>query len=148
MDVLSRARTLKLDEPPLAGRVRYFESADSSVVESIHCGILFIMSFWSGPSFQSLKRLKEVLSREDPNGLLEVCIVDINGCEQLVKQTERIGIIGGYGEAAWISAGKILCTANVGSHPLAIATFTRHLLEECGGTTLEENAEVAENAEN
>jgi hypothetical protein len=41
------------------------------------------------------------------------------------------GRMAGNGEAAWVSAGRVLCTASLGSHPKAFETYTRHLLGEC-----------------
>jgi hypothetical protein len=131
MNVPARARVLKLDEPPLAGRVRYLAEADRSVIPTIRCGILFVMAFWSGTSFQSLTRLKQVLSRLDPSGRLEVVVVDTDGCPDLYQVPELAGRMAGNGEAAWVNAGRVLCTASCGSHPKAFETYTRHLLGEC-----------------
>ena len=52
MDGADRSRILKLDEPPLAGRVRYLAETDRTVISAIRCGILFVIAFWSGTSFQ------------------------------------------------------------------------------------------------
>jgi hypothetical protein len=133
MNVPDRARVLKLDEPPLARRVRYLAEADRSVIPTIRCGILFVMAFWSGTSFQSLTRLKQVLSRLDPSGRLEVVVVDTDGCPDLYQVPDLAGKMRGNGEAAWVSAGRVLCTASWGSHPKAFETYTRHLLGECAG---------------
>jgi hypothetical protein len=63
MDLLNRSRVLKIDEPPSVGRVRFLSEADRSVIPTIHCGVLFVMLFWSCTWFQSFARLKQVLSR-------------------------------------------------------------------------------------
>jgi hypothetical protein len=125
------ARTLKHNEPPLAGRVRYLAEADRAVIPTVHCGILFVMAFWSGTAYQSFARLKQVLSRLDPGGRLEDVVVDTDGCLNLHEVPELAGKLHGNGEAAWISAGRVLCTASCGSHPKAFEIYTRHLLGAC-----------------
>jgi hypothetical protein len=132
MDVPDRVRILKLDEPPFAGRVRYLSQADRSVIQTIRCGVLFIMAFWSGTSSTSFSRLKQVLSNLDSAGRLEVVVVDTDGCPDLYEAPELVGKLHGNGEAAWISDGRVVCTATCGSHPNAFETLTRHLLTECG----------------
>lgn len=129
MEVPDRIRILKLDEPPLVGRVRFQSEADRSVISNIRCGILFVMAFWSVTSFQSFTRLKRALSQLDADHL-EVVIVDTDGCPDLYEVPELAGKLHGNGEAAWVSAGRI-CTVASGSAPQAFETFTRHLLEEC-----------------
>ncbi len=132
MDAVDRARGLNLDEPPLAGRARFLAAADRSVIPSVQCGVLFIVAFWSVSSYQSLARLKEVLTRLDPEGRLEIVVVDIDGSEDLVRAPEFLGKVHGNGEAAWISRGWVVATAACASHPKAFETYTRSLLAECG----------------
>jgi hypothetical protein len=136
MNLPDRARMLKFHEPPLAGRVRYLFEADRSVIKTIRCGILFVMAFWSTTSFQSFARLKKVLSHLDPDGRLEVVVVDTDGCPDLHESPELRGTLHGNGEVAWISNGRVVCTAANGSHPKAFATFTRHLLANCAALPL------------
>jgi hypothetical protein len=122
---------LKLDESPLAGRVRYLSETDRSVIQTIRCGVLFVMAFWSGTSLRSFTHLKQTLARLDPDGRLEVVVVDTDGCPDLYHVPELLGKMHGNGEAAWISEGKVVATASCGSHPKAFETYTRHLLGEC-----------------
>jgi len=131
MNVPDRARVLNLDEPPLAGRVRYLAETDRSVISTIHSGILFVMAFWSGSSFQSFARLKQTLIRLDADARLEVVVVNADGCPDLYKAPELAGKMHGHGEAAWISGGHVVAVASCGSHPNAFGTYTRHLLEKC-----------------
>jgi hypothetical protein len=131
MNAPNPARVLNIDEPPLAGRVRFMATADRSVIPDIRRGVLFLMAFWSGTSFHSLHHLKRVLSRIDADGRLEVVIVDVDGCPDLYDAPEFFGKLHGNGEAAWVSRGKVVATAAYGSHPKAFETYTRYLLEEC-----------------
>jgi hypothetical protein len=131
MEVPERARVLKLDEPPLSGRVRYLSETDRSVIPTIRCGVLFVMAFWSVTSFRSFAHLKQTLARLDLDGLLEVVVVDTDGCPDLCHAPELLGQMHGNGEAAWISGGKVVATASCGSHPKAFETYTRYLLGEC-----------------
>lgn len=71
--------------------MRYLAEADRSVIQTIRCGILFVMAFWSGASFQSFARLKQVLSRLDSGGRLEVVVVDTDGCPDLYETPELVG---------------------------------------------------------
>lgn len=131
MDVPERANVLKLNRPPWAGRVRYLAEADRSAIQTIRRGILFVMAFWSGTSFQSFARLKQTLSRLDPDGRLEIVVVDTDGCPDLYEVPELVGKMHGNGEAAWVCGGRIVCTASNGSQPQAFEVYTRHLLDEC-----------------
>jgi hypothetical protein len=131
MDEFDRARVLQLDQPPFAGRVRYLPEADRSVLPEIHCGILFVMAFWSVTSFQSFSRLKQALSWHDPCGRLQVVVVDTDGCPDLYEVPELAGKMHGNGEAVWVSAGRVLRTESCNSNPEAFETYTRHLLGEC-----------------
>lgn len=126
-----RAEILKLNEPPFARRTRYLAEADRSVIQTIRCGILFVMAFWSGTSHRSFAHLKQVLSQNDPAGRLQVTVVDTDGCPDLYETPEFRDKLHGNGEAAWIINGKVICTAALGSHPKAFETFTRYMLDEC-----------------
>ena len=131
INILERSKILKLDEPPFVGRFRYLEKLNFPIDSTIRCGILFLMAYWSGTSFRSFSRLKQTLERLDPAGLLEVVIVDVDGCEAYENVPEKIrAIVGGNGETAWIIKGKVIATASCGSHPKAFETYTRYLLDE------------------
>jgi hypothetical protein len=131
MALCDRARVLNLDQPPFAGRSWYLHKADRSVIQTTHCGILFVMAFWSATSFRSFAHLKQVLSTCDPDGRLEVVVVDADGCPDLYHAPEFLGKLHGNGEAAWINAGRVISTGSIGSDPKAFETFTRHLLQAC-----------------
>ncbi len=119
---------LKVDQPPLAGRTRYFEVADHRIFKTISCGILFVIAFWSGPSLQAFARFKKVLAELDPTGQLEIVIVNTDGSSDLKLNEEFTGLQGA-GEAAWVYQGKIIAAATATSSPNAFETFTRHLLD-------------------
>src|SRR5437868_5443393 len=59
-----------------AARIDYLEEADESIFREISCGVLFVMAFWSGPSWKAFARLKEVLSKLDPEGKLQFVVVN------------------------------------------------------------------------
>src|SRR4051812_43845838 len=102
MEIFDPVRSLNLEEP-IVSRVRYLAEADRSVFQTIHCGVLFVMAFWSGTSRVSWSQLKQVLAKHDPAGKLEVVVVDTDGCPDLYE-TPEFGetLIGGNGETAWI----------------------------------------------
>jgi hypothetical protein len=111
------------------GRVRFLAEADRSVIGTIRLGILFVMAFWSGSSRTAFAHLKTVLSEVDPDGRLEVVVVDTDGCPDLYENPEFLGKLHGNGEAAWIDRGRIVAVATGGSAPDAAEVFTRRLLE-------------------
>jgi hypothetical protein len=130
MDASDRTLVLKLHQPPMVGRSRFLSEADRTVIPTIRCGILFVMAFWSGTSFQSFARLKKTLAQLDPAGRLEVVVVDTDGCPDLYEIPELAGKLHGNGEAAWVSGGQIVCTTR-GENPKAFETFMFRLLDEC-----------------
>jgi len=130
MDVQDPASSLGLNEPPLVGRTRFFPEADRSVLAGIRCGVLFVMAFWSGPAWQAFAELKRVLARFDPNGLLEVVVVDTDGCPGLYEHPALVGRMLGAGEAVWVRDGQVVCTSGLGFNPKCFEPFTRHLLTQ------------------
>lgn len=121
-------RILKLTEPPFAGRVRFLAEANRTVFETLRFGILFVMAFWNGTSSHSFTWLKRCLLKNDPEGLLEVLVVDTDGCPDLYEVPELLGKMHGNGEVVWILEGRILGTASFGSHPDEFDTLTKQLL--------------------
>jgi hypothetical protein len=83
-------------------RVRFYERADSGIVSSIDLGILFLMAFWSGPSRSAFAKLKDALKREDPEGRIELAVVDADGSPDLERAPLFLSSISGAGETAWI----------------------------------------------
>jgi hypothetical protein len=112
-----------------ANRMRFLPNADRSVIGTITFGVLFVMAFWSGPARQGFLRLKQVLAAEDPNGLLELVVVDTDGCPDLYETPEFVGNLHGWGEVAWVKDGKVICTSGLGYNPDCFKPNTRELLE-------------------
>ena len=114
----------------LASRTRFYQDGDREVVGSIRCGILFLMAFWSGTSRRAFEELKRVLKAVDPDGRLELVVVDVDGDPELYNFPEFAGKLGGNGEAAWIRDGRIMQTS-VGFRPECFEGHTRELLKQC-----------------
>jgi hypothetical protein len=89
------------------------------------------MAFWSGTSRQSFAELKHSLEANDPNGRLELVVVDTDGCPSLHELPEFVGKLHGHGEAAWVLEGRIVCTSALGYHPECMEPNTRLLLSKC-----------------
>lgn len=119
--------------PGLVDRTRFFSEADRTVIENIRCGVLFVMAFWSGPARLAFAELQRVLETVDPEGRLELMVVDTDGCPDLHHVPEFAGKLHGAGEAAWVRDGRIVRTSGHGYRPECFEPFTRQLLDECGG---------------
>jgi len=117
--------------PGLAARTRFYPEADCSIIGTIRCGVLFIMAFWSGPARLAFAELKRVLEAVDPDGQLELVVVDTDGCPDLDGLPEFAGKLHGAGETAWVEGGRIVCTSGLGYHPECFEPYTRQLLNEC-----------------
>jgi hypothetical protein len=129
-EVQSRREWLYLN-PRLNSRTRFCTAADRSLIGTIRCGILFIMAFWSGPARVAFNELMRVLEAIDPEGRLELVVVDTDGCPDLYDVPEFVGKLNGAGEAAWVRDGRIVRTSGFGYHPECFEPYTRLLLEEC-----------------
>jgi hypothetical protein len=117
--------------PALEKRTRFYSEADQSIVGTIRCGILFVMAFWSVTSRQAFAELKRALEANDPEGRIELVVVDTDGCPSLYVLPEFVGKLHGHGEAAWVLEGKIVCTSGLGYHPEVMEPNTRLLLSQC-----------------
>jgi hypothetical protein len=115
----------------LAKKTRFYSEADESIVGTIRCGVLFVMAFWSGTSRQAFAELKRSLVANDPEGRLELVVVDTDGCPSLHELPEFVGRLHGHGEAAWVLGGKIIYTSGLGYHPECMEPNTRWLLGQC-----------------
>jgi hypothetical protein len=109
------------------GRIRYVPDADEAAVRSIRRGILFLMSFWSGPSVQAFAKLTEVLASLDAGGL-ELVVADVDGSPDLYELPEFKGKVHGYGETAWVRDGKIVATSGLGLNTACFEPNTLALL--------------------
>ncbi|HVS40461.1 MAG TPA: hypothetical protein VMS17_33195 [Gemmataceae bacterium] len=129
--LVDRTKDLGLTTELSATRpVRFIPHAGSDALQTIRCGILFIMAFWSGPARVAFAALKEMLMRVDPQGRLELIVVDTDACPELYDLPEFSGNLHGKGEAAWVKDGKIVCTA-FGWNPTTFETNTAGLLAKC-----------------
>jgi hypothetical protein len=126
----SRIENLYLS-PALVKRTRFCPAADQSIVSTIRCGVLFVMAFWSGTSRQAFAELKRSLEECDPEGRIELVVVDTDGCPSLYDLPEFVGKLRGHSEAAWVREGKIVCTSGLGFHPECMEPNTRLLLSQC-----------------
>ena len=120
----------KLTQLPIE-RIEYYADSDTSLVVDIQCGILFIMAFWSGPSVNAFRKLTEIVKRLDPNAELRFVVVDIDGAQSFCHHPQFAGKMGGWGETAWVSDGKIQNTSGLGFNPGCFEPHTKALLARC-----------------
>ena len=96
--------------PNLPVETRYVANCDEATLRSVERGIGFFMAFWSGTSFQSLRRLIDVLD-ERKGVAIELVIFDVDGSETLygLPEFEALGSrFGGNGETVWLRRGKVV----------------------------------------
>jgi hypothetical protein len=118
----------------LAKRTRFYSEADRAVLATIRCGVLLVMAFWSGPARLAFQELKRVLEAVDPEGRLELVVVDTDGCPDFYELPVFVGKLHGAGETAWIRDGQVVRTSDLGYHAECFEPNTRLLLEECQAT--------------
>ncbi len=109
-------------------RIRYLPDSETSVVQDIKRGILFVMAFWSVPSVKAFNQLTEVVNRLDPDGMLEIVVVDTDGAPEFYEHPEFKDILRGAGETAWIKDGVIQSTSGLGYNPACFEPNTKLLL--------------------
>ena len=73
---LAGSKTSGICSPGIGKRTRFYSEADRSIVGAIRCGVLFVMAFWSGTSRLAFAELKRSLEANDPEGRLELIVVD------------------------------------------------------------------------
>ena len=95
------------------------------MLEHIERGLLFVMAFWSGTSFQSLIAITKLLAELDPNARLEFVIIDTDGATELYDHPSFKNRLHGCGEIAWIRNGNIVATTNIGFDPTKLPQETR-----------------------
>jgi hypothetical protein len=112
-----------------AARMRFLDECDRSVIDTIRFGVLFVMAFWSMPAVKAFTHLKRVLEDVDPDGWLELVVVDTDGSGNLHEVPEFCGCkLSGSGETFWIHDGRILFTSVPGYNPDCFEPNTRRLL--------------------
>jgi hypothetical protein len=114
-------------------RARFLPEADRAVLGTVRCGVLFLMAFWSIYARQAFTELKRVLAEVDPEGHLELLVVDIDGSSELAKVLDFGGMYfpAGVGETAWVKDGYVISTSGFGLHPECFGPNTRALLSQC-----------------
>jgi hypothetical protein len=131
MDSFDRLKALGGIPASHAGRRRFEATADPLIVGTVHCGVIFVMAFWSAPSRKAFEVLERVLSELDASGRLELVVIDADRSEGLQQLPEFAGKLHGAGETAWVKDGKILRTSGLGFHPECFETFTKELIRNC-----------------
>jgi hypothetical protein len=87
------------------------------------------MAFWSGPAVQAFAKLTEVIAKLDPEGRIELVVVDIDGSDALSAVSEFLGGVRGAGETAWVRNGLVVATSGLGLNVDCFVPNTRALLE-------------------
>jgi hypothetical protein len=87
------------------------------------------MAFWSIYAVQAFAKLTEVIARLDPEGKVELVVVDIDGSERLSTVSEFLGGVRGVGETAWVRNGSIIATSGLGPNVECFVPNTVLLLE-------------------
>lgn len=111
-------------------RVSYHGQTARTLVDSVECGVLFVMAFWSGPAQLAYARLQEALRRQDPAGRIEVLVADIDQENDLYEAPFfQMNRLTGCGETAWICRGAVV--AAIGHQPDRFEQCVQSLLKCC-----------------
>jgi hypothetical protein len=130
-------RRLGFDDPqdPFIGRVQYLENADTSLLNTISCGIVFVMAWWSGGARTAWAQLKAVVRNLDPSGLIQITVVDTDGLTGLDDGGGGVAWgtapLGGWGETIWVVNGQPTATANYHDRDERFVPNTLQLLNRC-----------------
>lgn len=111
-----------------ANRITYHCDAGTEVLNRIERGLLFVMAFWSGTSYQSLIAITETLAEIDLEARLEFVIIDTDGASELYDHPGFRNKLHGHGEIAWIRNGKIVSATTIGFDPKDYRSNTETLL--------------------
>jgi hypothetical protein len=103
-----RTSVLAKDSATPISRIRYYPFGDPSVIQNIRCGVLFVMAWWSGPARMGFRKLTTDLARIDPDGKVEIVVVDTDGCPELYHLSELRDINRGNGVTAAVKHGQVL----------------------------------------
>ena len=125
-------QSLRRASLPLISRIKFYREADERLIQATQCGVIFIMSFWSGYSVRVYPTFIEAVTKADPESPLDVLVVDNDGVSAWREIRKLDEIDRGWGEALWIKEGTIVLTSGSGLHPETYEPNTRRLLEMCG----------------
>lgn len=109
-------------------RIEYHANAETSLIQQIDFGLLFIMAFWSGSSVLAFKEITGILNRLDSSALLRFVVIDTDGAQPFYTHPEFVGKMGGWGEIAWIKNGVVQYTSGLGYNPECFEANTEALL--------------------
>jgi hypothetical protein len=115
----------------IARRLKFYPQADRQLIYDVRCGIVFIMAFWSGPSFKVYPAFVNAVLRGDPDGMLEVIVVDTDGIEDWHVFPDVLDNLGGWGEVVAIHSGKVIRTSGLGYHPETFSEIVSSLVDTC-----------------
>lgn len=93
-----------------AARIAFHAQADASILDQIRFGVLFVMAWWSGPAIAAYGKLSRRLAALDPEGRLELVVVDTDGLPAQ-ETAEFLGRMHGAGETTWVRDGRVVATS-------------------------------------
>ncbi len=91
-------------------KLRFFEHAGVQELEGLDTGVLFILAWWSAPAYIALDHLAKAILMADPDGKLELLIVDTDGIPELYECELLRGKVTGAGETVWKRSGEVIST--------------------------------------
>lgn len=111
-----------------ASRITYHNNAGTEILERIERGLLFVMAFWSGSSYQSLIAITATLADLDPLAHLDFVVIDTDGATQWYDHPGFRNRLHGCGEIAWIRNGSIVASTEIGFDPKSYRSNTEILM--------------------
>lgn len=115
-------------------RVIFDPYFSSTHIDELHCAIIFVHAFWSGPSVQTFVRIVDLIGSLDNDAVVTLVVCDIDEIEPVYSILYAGDRTGGNGDLIWVSNGVVRARHN-SSRECDFRTTTESLLAACKCTS-------------
>ena len=109
-----RARMLRILAGDDLPHVEFYSEANRTLLQSIDCGLVYLMAFWSGPAILAWVKFAEFATRMR-DSQVRFAAVDVDGSPDLydfLQASPGNPFIAGWGEIIWLRRGLVVSMAN------------------------------------
>ncbi|HCS53138.1 hypothetical protein [uncultured Rubinisphaera sp.] len=129
---LNRLQVLQKYSPRIAHRIELISAEELEKIETLDCGILFVMAFWAGTSVRMFEALGRVLREVDEMEKIKLLVVDTDELTDSYKTPPFNSVtMGGNGETFWIRNGEVVYDSKGGLNLECIEPNTLDLVRDC-----------------